>query len=129
MEALAAIGLAGSIVQYVDFTSSLISKTCHIYRSTSSPTHELSDFKSIAKHLHEYTATFGRTAGEQEGIALLSSRCNKVARELLGVITDLDITDPAGQALGNWGSFRLAWKFVRKGGNFSTARETRLAPR
>jgi hypothetical protein len=114
MEALAAIGLAGNIVQFVDFTSSLISKTCNIYRSTSNPTHELSDFKSIAKHLHEYTETFERTTGDHGGIALLASRCNTVARELLRVITDLDPRDPAGKTLGKWGSFRLAWKSVRK---------------
>jgi hypothetical protein len=51
MEALAAIGLVGNIVQFVDFSGKLISKSIQLYHSYDAALAEDIEIKKAIKHL------------------------------------------------------------------------------
>ena len=78
MGALAAVGLAGNIVQFIHFGCSLIFEGRQIYVSTSGLTEENTDLHTIAEDLDECTATFGVRTGDAN-LANLAVRYQEVA--------------------------------------------------
>ena len=55
MEALAAVGLAGNIVQFISFASETLSKSREIYLSASGTTEEYMDLKLISQDLLSFS--------------------------------------------------------------------------
>lgn len=56
MEALAAIGLAGNIVQFIDFTCKLLDQATSIYLSHTGSLGTDRDIETIARSLQELSA-------------------------------------------------------------------------
>ncbi|KAM0802013.1 hypothetical protein BDR22DRAFT_888067 [Usnea florida] len=92
MEALAAVSLAGNILQFLNFTGAVISKTRQIHASTSGTSKEHDDLeaitvdlKNLASRLQISTEPVGSVLGQ------LCSSCSEVADELLKSLKHLGV--------------------------------------
>ena len=90
MEAIAAIGLAANILQFVSFVGDVLSTSKELYQSRAglSSEHEekitiIEDLKDISKRIHLSTDLRNPSAHS------LCSRCDEVAEELLTTLTSL----------------------------------------
>ncbi|KAI0377722.1 hypothetical protein F5Y04DRAFT_171797 [Hypomontagnella monticulosa] len=120
MDPLSAVSLAGTIVQFVTFTCSLLSKSSEIYHSTRGESDEAISLQTIYKHLQIFSAKFSspenllirRTAsgGSSDDDATLALRdifqsskadCDRI----LKVVEKLQVKDGPGH---RWKSFRAA---------------------
>jgi phage terminase small subunit len=117
MDPLTALGLASNIVQFVDFTSKLISATHSLYESTSGAKSEHLELETLAKTLRSLAddaapPSQGMTNFSTEDATLidLGNRCRDVSDELLAVLQSLRVK---GSHRG-WKSFvqalRSEWK-------------------
>jgi hypothetical protein len=88
MEALAAVGLAGNIVQFIHFGCSLIFEGRQIYISTSGLTEENTDLHTIAGNLNKFITTF-RVRNGDANLASLAVRCQEVAQKLSDAVSSL----------------------------------------
>lgn len=88
MEALAAIGLASSIVQFVDFSSKIVARAVKIYSSASGMTAEFEDIEVVTEELCLFTRRLRDPAAdrlatdEHSNLLLLRSRCVELCKEL-----------------------------------------------
>lgn len=114
LEALAAIGLAGNVVQFVHFVGSLVAKSRQIRRSALGLADETCDLEVIAKHLHEYLRAFGSDSSGLGAVSSLATRCEDVATELLTAISELKQNQKRSKVGEKFGSFRKALKSVWK---------------
>lgn len=91
MDPLTAIGLAGTIVQFVDFGSRLIREGCEVSKSGASKlneqaeavTKDLLDFSTKLQRSPRHDHTSGPPSDNEVAIRKLCLDCNKVAAELL----------------------------------------------
>ncbi|KAI9760768.1 MAG: hypothetical protein M1840_002214 [Geoglossum simile] len=110
MEVLAAIGLAGNIIQFVDFSGKLISKMAEIHKSGTGALAEninietaANDLALLSTKLHDSANSAGDTALQE-----LCQSCNIIATELLTVLDSVKVHE--GQ--NKWKSFRKALRSV-----------------
>ncbi|MCJ1384760.1 hypothetical protein MMC17_007878 [Xylographa soralifera] len=116
MEALAAVGLASSVIQFVDFTSQLLSKGQEFYRSVDGTLVENVEFVAIAEHfrslkedLTESTVALAdarQPSPAEEDLQRVAARCEQVALTFLTLLNGLKITGHPQK----WKSFRQALK-------------------
>jgi hypothetical protein len=115
LDPFTALGLASNVVQFVDFTSKLISETREIYKAGSSTGNI--ELDAVTKDLQALTSGLkvnplsGNGAVDND-LASLAAQCNNVADELVGVLELL-------QAQGTntkWKSFTAALRNVMKNG-------------
>ena len=90
MEAIAAIGLAANILQFVDFVGDVLSTSEELYHSTTGLSSEndakvtiIQDLKGISKRIQLSTDL------ENPSAHSLCSRCDEVTEELLTTLTSL----------------------------------------
>jgi len=119
LDPLTAIGLASAIVQFVDFSSRLVSETKELYHSTEGNSTKNEELQAVTEDLRELCKTLNSAQGRAPGIepstdelALLelSGSCNFVADELIAVLEKLRVKS----AHEKWGSFKMALKGARK---------------
>ena len=110
MEILAAIGLAGNIVQFVDFSGKLVTKTAEIYRSGTGALVENIDIETatndlvlLSTKLHDSANSTGDTA-----LGELCLSCDTVAKELLSALDKVKVKGKKQK----WKSFRKALRSV-----------------
>lgn len=105
MEALAIIGLVGNIVQFVDFSGKLISKSTELYRSSEGALAENVDTETTTNHLVLLNSKLrgAATATGDRALENLCKSCNTVAEKLLAA---LDKVKVKGE--------QRKWKSVRK---------------
>ena len=128
LDPLTAIGLAGNIVQFVDFCTKVVSKAHRIYRSTDGSLAENFDAETISRDLLYLTTKIEAGSGpslasdDEQALQNLCTGCNDVAQELLTVLGSLR----SGTKLGKWKSLKQALKNVWSKGRIE-ALQTRLA--
>lgn len=119
LEALTALSLAGTIVQFVDFSGKLLAKGHEIYDSGDGASIGNSDIEAAAKNLRDLTGRLDASAVSRRGdagsidtsivseVALtqLTTKCSAVAGELLEVLDRLKVQ---GGSNRRWKSFRQA---------------------
>jgi hypothetical protein len=119
-EAIAALGLAANIVQFIGFGTKVLSTGHSLYKSGSGKKFldENQEIKIITQSLNQLVK--GLTSSEastnpsssvsQTEINLrnLAAQCNDIASELLRAVGKLDIEGKSGR----WDSFRTALKSV-----------------
>ena len=92
MEALAAVGLAGNILQFLDFTHDTISKSRQIRTSISGTLKEHADLKGLTADLKDLSGRLQTSSGPVDLVLeQLCSRCREVADELLEVLESLRV--------------------------------------
>ncbi|KAI9766763.1 MAG: hypothetical protein M1839_004767 [Geoglossum umbratile] len=110
MEVLAAIGLAGNIIQFVDFSGKLISKTAEIRKSGTGALAENINIETATNDLALLSTKLHDSANSASDTALqeLCQSCNTIATELLIVLDSVKVH--GGQ--NKWKSFRKALQSV-----------------
>jgi hypothetical protein len=120
LDPFSALGLAGNIVQFVDFASKLFSKSKELYKSASGTTRQNQELEDATDTLRRLCASLkkvdqggSKSAGRlnDEGLLReLANNCHATANELLSALEDLRTRGPHGK----WQSFRqalrTAWK-------------------
>ena len=92
MEALAAVSLAGNILQFLDFTHDAISKSRQIHTSISGTLKEHADLKGLTTDLKDLSGRLQASSGSVDLVLeQLCSRCREVADELLEALESLRV--------------------------------------
>lgn len=116
MDPVSALSLAANVVQFVDFTWKLLSATRSIYHSPSGSTAEHEDLYHLSSDLiaidNDLTA-LAAPGAIPESLRLLSGRCKEIAAELLGILENLQTSNPHRK----WKSFVQALRSVYKKGD------------
>lgn len=111
MEPLVAIGLVGNIVQFVDFTSKLVSKTVENYHSADGAFMENTDLETATNDLlalNERIRSNTTIESTNPALASLCCSCCDVANELLTALTKLKVQGGKSK----WKSFGKALRSV-----------------
>ncbi|XTI87333.1 putative WD-repeat protein [Cenococcum geophilum] len=110
MEIVAAIGLAGNIIQFVDFCGGLISKTAEIYKSGAGALVENVDIETATDDLALLSTTLQDSTNSADDTALreLCQSCNIVAKKLLSALNKVKVRGKQQK----WKSFRKALRSV-----------------
>jgi hypothetical protein len=114
METIAAIGLAGTIVQFLQFSLDLFSRSKQLYRSSQGALAEAVDTKVIAndllKRINVLKAYASLTVQDvDEQLKLLCDRCKTVAEELLSILERVRVKGKRQK----WPTFKAAILSVR----------------
>ena len=110
MEALAAIGLVGNIVQFVDFSGKLISKSAQLYYSYDGALQENIDIENAAKHLlllNKKLKDDAVTVGDG-ALQTLCLSCREAAINLLEALDKVKVKDKQQK----WESIRKALRSI-----------------
>lgn len=112
MEVLAAVGFAGNIIQFVDFSGKLVSKTAEICKSGAGALIENVDIETATNDLILLSTKLHDSAGSAGDTALrkLCQSCGDVAQQLLGALNKVK----ANGKHQKWKSFRKALQSVWK---------------
>jgi hypothetical protein len=110
MEALAIIGLVGNIVQFVDFSGKLISKSTELYRSSEGALAENIDIEMATNHLVLLNSKLKDAAAATGDSALenLCKSCNTAAEKLLDALDKVKVN----REQQKWKSMRKALRSV-----------------
>lgn len=111
LEPLATIGLVSNIVQFVDFSNKILSKTKKFYRSADGTLEENNNAELAAKRLVELSTALQTTAGFSNGdetLQKICKECNEMAEELLKALEELKVNGTNSK----WKSVRKALKSV-----------------
>jgi len=119
MDPFSALGLAGNIVQFVDFSSKLISAGVEIYKSTdgiSQRNMELievfEDLNSITEALNEGSTNKNKRGYSKDEIALMdiALKCKVLADKLLETLRSLAVKRPGKKWQTVRQALRSMWK-------------------
>ncbi|KAL9137009.1 MAG: hypothetical protein Q9175_001793 [Cornicularia normoerica] len=92
METLAAISLAGNILQFLNCTGDAISKSCQIHASVSGILKGLDDLEGLTTHLKSLSIPLQASPGPVDSVLeQLCPGCSEVADELLKALERLGI--------------------------------------
>jgi len=93
MEALAAISLIGNVVQFVDFSSKLVSGSVQLYRSAQGALEDNIDTETATKHLLllNHGLQDSATSAGDGPLKSLCGSCHAVATELLEALAKLKV--------------------------------------
>ncbi|KAL2848780.1 hypothetical protein BJX68DRAFT_238656 [Aspergillus pseudodeflectus] len=114
MDPLTAVSLAGTILQFIDFSSKLVAGTYEIYRSASGTTAENEDIATVIADLKEVTVELdvditGRGKHEK-ALKALATKCAELSGQLLAVLEKLKTPDKHSA----WKSMGVKWSSMRK---------------
>jgi hypothetical protein len=93
METLAIIGLVGNIVQFVDFSSRLVSKSVQLYQSSDGALVENADIETVTDHLlvlNNKLKDAAVTTGDGT-LEKLCTSCSSTAAELLTALDNVKV--------------------------------------
>jgi len=102
MDPLSALGLAGNVVAFVQFSASLIKGTYKIYRSPTGQSEDLQDLESIYSKLAEFSAKLGKPSGPSDedaeddtaqagSLEQLADMCQRDCAQLLDIVGRLKV--------------------------------------
>lgn len=116
MEAFAALGLAGNIVQFVDFGCKLFANAQEIYSSASGSSGRVRDAATIVGALNDLCKRLqerpplaaSSSGGLNTSLDLLASECRQVALQLMDLLERIRTREPHSK----WSSFKGALKTI-----------------
>ena len=116
MDPVAALGLAGNIVQFVDFSCKVLQDTKGLYKSTTGASAENDVLEVICRDLIDLDNALTAPSAPgaiPDSMRSLASMCKEVAAELLGIFDKIRVREPRQK----WKSFvqalRTVWKKER----------------
>jgi hypothetical protein len=114
-ETLAAIGLAGNIIQFISFSSALVSKSREIHKAASGLSTELVDLNLVSADIQQFSAKLLANAQSSPQLCDIALSCKAVATELEQAISAIQKQNHAShQGPKRWRSFRKALKCIWK---------------
>jgi len=113
LDPLTAIGLAGNIVQFVDFSCKVIDKAQDIHKAEDQSLPENTEAETVAKALLALNSKIkdgipSPSSGSEEILQALCDGCDNVARELVAALEKLKVKGERTK----WKSMRQALKTV-----------------
>ena len=118
LDPLTALSVAGNVVQFVDFTTKLLSKSRKIYNSANGALVENMELEAVARNLMELSSRISEAfrskaddvqlTWEDRNLQTLCENCGAVAEEILALLGKLKLHSKHGK----WDSFRKALKTV-----------------
>jgi hypothetical protein len=118
MAELAALGLAGNIIQFVDFGIKLLGNGRELYRSATGNTAEdleietvTGDLKILSQHLYKPLQSNRIVSADEAALQNLAVECEKLATKLLSELDKLKVKDEGSR---KWKSFKKALARVMK---------------
>ena len=102
MDPLTAVGLAGNIIQFIEFGASLVSRTIDLYQSSSGTTAINSELVAIAEDFHGICSRLIQPIdarkergmpGPELGLLTLARSCIKLKMEFVSVLDDLRVDE------------------------------------
>lgn len=114
MDPFTAIGLASSIVQFVDFSTKLIHGAREIYDSASSDTLENRSLEAVVgemKRLSSKLLSPGKTHQTEEEKALrrLAAECNILSNQILHLLQKIKPKDANSMRQSTWAALKNKW--------------------
>jgi hypothetical protein len=113
MDPVTAIGLASSIVSFIDFSWSLVTGAKELYEAGRRTTKENARIRSIVNDLNEYAidlAVGGAGASKHEkALRALANDCHSLSEELVKILQKLELTKNS-----RWQSLKKTWAAMRK---------------
>lgn len=116
LDPLSAVSLAATIVQFVDFSSKIVSKGYHLYGSVDGALPEnqhlnyvITDLKGLNTRLQE-SQNLAYWTKDEKALQAIAVQCSVMADELLLRLNCLKV--PEGTRYRRWKSFRQALKSV-----------------
>lgn len=113
MDPVAALGLAGNIVQFVDFSCKILQDTKSLYSSSTGVSAENDVFEAICSDIIILNDALTAPSGPgaiPDSMRSLASTCKDVAAEILGTIDKIRVREPRQK----WKSFVQALRSVWK---------------
>ena len=118
LDPVTAVGLAGNIVQFIELSSNVISKSHEIYKSKSGAVRDILDLERLTQALITLDPQICKTirppgilsalTAEQQQLEDVRLHCMEIASELMKAIKDLKMK----HALQRWKSFKKALRTV-----------------
>src|ERR1700753_1273021 len=116
-EAVAAFGLAASVVQFIDFGSNFVSIAWNIYRHGQAGDGWLLDLQTNTKYLKEIVDKLQPSAAEDHpvtreynGLFELSEQCQLLALEMLASLSTIMVSNKGRKRDAIKQAFRVLWK-------------------
>jgi len=116
MEALAAIGLACTIVQFIDFSSKIVAGATKIYSSGAGTIPELEDsdivsqrLRSLAQRLRDPVAD-SLVPNEETNLLSLRTKCVELCDDLQNLVQKTKIS----RAGSKTAALRASWRMIRQ---------------
>ncbi|KAK3984996.1 vegetative incompatibility HET-E-1 protein [Cladorrhinum sp. PSN332] len=115
MDPLTAVAFAGTIITFVDFSWSLLTGTCDVYRSSTGMTQQnarigdvIKDLRDVSDDLEEVPAGNSK---HEKALRNLAQDCSELATELIDLLKKLRRTDKKNTV---WSSFKVKWASLMK---------------
>ncbi|KAI1493572.1 hypothetical protein F5X96DRAFT_687408 [Biscogniauxia mediterranea] len=110
MDPFAALSMASSIVNFVDFACKLFAETRDIYKSASGTAEQNLLFEDISRNVLDLSARLSHCPSNQPRLKNRSKQCESIAKDLLETLDTLRLQGERSK----WQSFRIALREVRK---------------
>jgi hypothetical protein len=116
LDPLSALSVAASAIQFIDFSSKIVSKRRHIYKSADGILREdaevenvVTQLQALTSKLEDLTPTSGvRLDPDQLRLQQICKECSKVSKDLILFLGQLKVS--TGTAHRGWDSLRTALK-------------------
>ncbi|KAI0102787.1 hypothetical protein GGR51DRAFT_573819 [Nemania sp. FL0031] len=109
MDAFSAIGLASNLLSFIDFGWELVTEARAIYRSASGITDSDRTIRTIANDTQKLCAAIAaRSTDSTEDLQELAQECQRVADELLAIVSKLALPKRTSKSLRKYDSLLLA---------------------
>jgi hypothetical protein len=99
MEPFSALAIATSVVQFVDFSSKIVSGSRELYKSSTGLTNDNTDLNKITTTLHEMSSSIthpidtGPSSQHMEQLKELCQGINHIAQELIATLEDIKLNN------------------------------------
>lgn len=124
VDPLTAIGLAGNIVQFIDFGTKIVSKAHDIHTSAAGATRDVSDLNHVTEELRRTSQVLrnglASVGGGDSNLEILCRACIETAQKLIVVLRELT----ANESPSKWMSVRQALKSVWKKEEIESMRQS-----
>jgi len=114
MDPITAVGFAASILQFIDFSWSVIAGTYEVYKSSTGTTHENTHISTVVDDLERATDGLisdieGKTKNEKE-LCKLADKCHDLSQDLSKILKKLQVSEKGSK----WQSFTVKVASMRK---------------
>lgn len=121
MDAFAAVGLAGNIVQFIDFSCKVVDQAASIYQSSVGSSASHHDLETCARQMKElsselsdrrqsYEQLLPPVSGDHQRLGKLAVRCESIAGELVTALEDLKPKRTGSKWHSLCAALRATWK-------------------
>lgn len=114
MDPLTAIGLASSIVQFVDFATKLIHGAKEIYVSATGSTEENDSLENVVSEMQRLAQKFhhpqtARQTEDERALSRLAAECKILSDQILGLLTSIRPKHVKSKREAVWAALKNKW--------------------